>query len=105
VGAAFFALMKARKFLPPAPIVAGMVVWWAGAAALNLRWSRRIGWREKHRLALTAGFLLTYAWYGFVQVPSVGNVSPKVALIGNAIFATGAVLLLWKAISVVKREG
>ena len=104
-GAAFFALMKAKKSLPPTPIVAGMVVLWAAAAALNLMWSRRIGWREKHRLALTAGFLLTYTWYGFVQVPSVGNVSAKVALIGNVIFATGAVLLLWKAISVVKREG
>jgi hypothetical protein len=34
-----------------------------------LRWSRRPGWGREHRFALAAGALLTYVWYGFVQVP------------------------------------
>ena len=46
------------------------------------RWSRRIGWSAEHKFALAAGALLTYAWYGFVQVPH-----DVLDLIGQAIFA------------------
>jgi hypothetical protein len=103
-GAAFVALFKTRTFMPAGWNVTGVVLLLFATGALNLAWSRRAGWGEKHRLALAAGFLLTYAWYGFVQVPSVGNVSPRVDLIGNAVFATGALLLLAKAIITVRRE-
>jgi hypothetical protein len=43
---------------------------------------------------VAGGLLLVYAWYGFVQIPSAGSASPQIDLVGNAVFATGAVVLL-----------
>ncbi|HWA87631.1 MAG TPA: hypothetical protein VG710_15485 [Opitutus sp.] len=104
VGGAFLLVAHAQRFLPPFVDAACIVALLAGAAALLVGWSHRAGWNQRHRLAVAAGFLLTYAWYGFRQVPSVGHVSPRVDLIGNAIFATGALLLLARAIGRVKTE-
>lgn len=56
-------------------------------------WSGRQGWGDRHRLALAGGALLTYAWYAFPQ-PSVYLGNSAVDLIGNAVFAAGAVLLI-----------
>jgi hypothetical protein len=57
------------------------------------RWSRRAGWDAAHRFALAGGALLTYAWVGFALTPLMG--APGAAdLIGNAVFALGALALL-----------
>jgi hypothetical protein len=69
--------------------VAGLVV--------VVRWSRMRGWGEAHRLALAGGALLTYAWSGFPQEP-VLPVDPFIDLVGNALFALGAVAVLAIAI-------
>src|SRR5690606_701513 len=46
----------------------------AGAVAMLCAWSRRTGWGAPHRLALAAGPLLTYAWFGFLMTePSLGS--------------------------------
>lgn len=62
-----------------------------------LRWSRRPGWGARHRLALVAGALATYGWWGFVQVPSVPGSTPAIDLAGNIVFTAGAAALLWLA--------
>jgi Icc-related predicted phosphoesterase len=72
------------------------------AIALIWRWSRQAGWGRPHVLALAGGALLTYAWHAFPQQPSAGSTG-QIDLIGNAIFALGAVLLLaaaWRGIGV-----
>jgi hypothetical protein len=103
LGAVFFALVKAAAWLPAWADVVAILLLLAGAAALVLAWSRRTDWAERHRLALAAGFLLTYGWYGFVQKPSAGNVSAQVDLIGNVLFASGALVLLAVAVRLVCR--
>jgi hypothetical protein len=55
------------------------------------RWSRRAGFTERHRLALVAGGVLTYAWLGLTMQPESG---PKTALdhagsVAIACFAIG----------------
>jgi hypothetical protein len=57
------------------------------------QWSRSAGWGNAHRLALAGGALLTYAWYGFPQPPTIGS-RGVVDLIGNVIFAISAIVLL-----------
>ena len=75
----------------------------AASTVLVLRWSGREGWGAAHRLALAGGALLTYAWIGFPMVPL--DESPgTVDLIGNAVFAAGAVALLAVAIRKVRRR-
>ncbi|MCO5998910.1 hypothetical protein [Actinoallomurus rhizosphaericola] len=80
--------------------------WWSVAAAVALlaaaiiiggRWSRKHGWGRMHRLALTAGALLTYAWTGLGMRPESG---PKrtADYVMNAVLALGAVLLVACAI-------
>jgi hypothetical protein len=103
-GAAFMALVRARRMLAPLEDVSGLVVLFAAGIALILVWSRRAGWNERHRLAVAGGFLLTYAWYGFVQVPSVGKVTLFVDRLGDVVFGAGALLLLFLAISRVRTE-
>ena len=43
--------------------------------------------------ATLGGALLTYAWYGFPQLPTIGS-KGVVDLISNGIFAIGAIVLL-----------
>ena len=74
-------------------------------AILMLRWSRRPGWGAVHHLALTGGALLTYGWWGFVQVPSMPGTTALVDTIGNGVFAAGAVGLLWLAFRRVRKAG
>ncbi|GAA4219337.1 hypothetical protein FHR32_000365 [Streptosporangium album] len=57
------------------------------------RWSRRAGWAASHRLALAGGALLTYVWAGFLLL-SLENSASTANLIGQAILALGAVVLL-----------
>ena len=103
-GVGFFAISGARKFLPPAIVVPAILLLLASFAAVFLRWSRRPGWSDRHRLGLAAGFLLTYAGNSFLQVPSVGKVSPAIDHLGDVVFTAGALVLLWRAIARVKTE-
>lgn len=76
--------------------------WWSfGAAvlviaaffALLVRWSRRRGWSETHKLALAGGGILTYGWVGAFMTPETG---PKALIdhIGTGLFIAGAIALL-----------
>jgi hypothetical protein len=84
------------------PLVAGYLVLYAVMIVLVLRWSRRAGWGPAHRLALAGGALLTYAWNAFPQPPVLGATGTA-DLIGNTVFATGAVALLLVAARTVRR--
>lgn len=77
---------------PPWLVVAVYLALFVVVAVLVRSWSRRVGWSDAHRLALAAGATLTYAWHGFPQ-PSLGG-DPTVDLVGNAVFAAGAIALL-----------
>jgi hypothetical protein len=74
----------------------------AAMIGLVVRWSRREGWDAAHRLALAGGALLTYAWGGFSLSALLGRTG-AVDLLGNAIFALGAVALLVAAIRTVHK--
>ncbi|MDG4828721.1 hypothetical protein O7627_05290 [Solwaraspora sp. WMMD1047] len=65
-------------------------------AVVVLRWARRPGWDARHRLALAAGAVLTYCWFSFTIPPMLGSTG-RTDLIGNAVFAAAAVLLLLAA--------
>ncbi len=76
--------------------------WWAFASILALEftviatvaiWSRRAGWDARHRLALAGGAALAYAWHAFPQRP-VMNPGQTIDLIGNTVFALGALVLI-----------
>jgi hypothetical protein len=53
-------------------------------------WSRAQGWGPGHRLVLSGGAALAYAWHAFVETPAVGE--PNRA--GNAVFAAGLLITL-----------
>jgi hypothetical protein len=65
-------------------------------------WSRCEGWGAAHRLALAGGALLTYAWVGFLLTGLLGRTG-TIHLIGNVIFASGAIALLTVAVRTVGR--
>ncbi|WP_181779906.1 hypothetical protein [Pseudonocardia pini] len=74
----------------------GVPVWVVLAAAavvLLPRWARDPEWSQAHVLALAAGATLTYAWHAFGETP-VLPASPAADLVGNGVFAAGAVALL-----------
>lgn len=73
-----------------------IVTLWAGLAALAARWAVRAAWTPRHTLAAAAAALLTYAWHAFPETPVVPAL-PVVDLVGNVIFALGAVLLIGMA--------
>lgn len=86
-------LFMAGNLVPGWWVVAGYLVLFGVAIALISRWSRRTGWTALHITGLAGGALLTYAWWGFVQPPSMGA-EGALDLVGNAVFAVAAVLLL-----------
>jgi hypothetical protein len=99
----FMVLVNLSESMPVALNVGGMLFLFALGSWLLWQWSQRPGWAEPHRVAAAGGLLLTYAWYGFVQVPSVPGTSPLIDAIGNAVFASGALILLviaWRRASV-----
>jgi UDP-N-acetylmuramyl pentapeptide phosphotransferase/UDP-N-acetylglucosamine-1-phosphate transferase len=105
LSSAFMSLAILHDAIPASLNVAGMIGLIAAGSALIWNWSNRAGWSEQHRLAVAGGLLLTYVWYGFVQIPSAGEVSPLLDTVGNVIFAGGALTLLviaWKRVSVSK---
>jgi hypothetical protein len=94
LGSAFMSLLLVGPAIPASLNVAGLVVLIVGGGLLFWSWSRRPGWSEYHRFAVAGGLVVTYVWYSFVQVLSVGDSTPLSDAIGNAVFATGAFLLL-----------
>jgi hypothetical protein len=76
--------------------VALLAALWVGLAALAARWTVRESWTPRHTLAAAAAGLVTYAWHAFPETPVV-PVPPVVDLIGNGVFALGAVLLIGMA--------
>jgi hypothetical protein len=94
LGSAYMLLARTHEPLPAALNVAGLLGLLAAGALLLWHWSHRVDWSPHHELAAAGGLLLTYAWYGFVQTPSAGSASPQIDLVGNIVFAAGAVVLL-----------
>jgi hypothetical protein len=94
LGSAFMLLAILGEVIPASLNIAGMIGLIAAGSLLFWNWSKRPGWSEEHRLAVAAGLLLTYVWYGFVQVPSTFDTSPLIDTVGNVIFAVGALILL-----------
>jgi hypothetical protein len=76
--------------------VAVLAALWVVLAALAARWSVRATWTPRHTLAATAAALVTYAWHAFPETPVV-PVPAAVDLVGNAVFALGAILLIGMA--------
>lgn len=97
LGSAFMAWPLIHNAVPAGVNVAGMLVVATVGFALLAFWGRAGEWSPRHELAFAAGVTLTYVWYGFVQLPSVGDVSPEIDVIGNAVFALGATGLIWFA--------
>jgi len=76
--------------------VAVLAALWLVLAGLATRWSVRAAWTPRHTLAAASAALVTYAWHAFPETPVV-PVSDAVDLVGNAVFALGAVLLITMA--------
>jgi len=74
--------------------VTAMVVALAGIAAAIIVWSRRAGWGARHRLAVAAGGLITYAWHSFTMHPLMGG-GPVVTPVSHAVLAAAALAMLW----------
>jgi len=77
--------------------VAVMLTFLGAGCILLWIWSLRSRWTPKHGLSVVAGLTFTYIWFGFVQKPSVGNVSSAIDLAGNIVFSCVAVFLLFIA--------
>jgi hypothetical protein len=77
--------------------VAFGVVVAAATAALVARWSRRRGWGAAHRLALAGPALLHQAATGFLLTQLYGR-EGAIHVIGNVVFAVGAVALFLTAV-------
>ena len=77
------------------------LVLYAVVICFVLRWSSSVEWTDQHVLALAGGALLTYAWQAFPHEPIVGS-KGEIDLVGNVIFATGAIVLL--AVAVLKQR-
>ncbi|MCC6453658.1 MAG: hypothetical protein IT328_01820 [Caldilineaceae bacterium] len=108
LGSAFMALANVHEPVPAILTVAGMLGLLIAGSLLVWNWSRRVGWSERHRLAVASGLLLVYVWYAFVQVPSVGDTTPFVDTIGNVVFGIGALILLfvaWRRVSANQLAG
>jgi hypothetical protein len=88
-------------YLPSWLTVGTWLALFAGVAVLIARWSRRARWGASHQLALAGGALLTYAWQGFPHTPIMGS-GGAADLIGNAVFALGAIVLLVMAVRALR---
>ena len=83
--------------------VAFGVVATAAMAAVVACWSRRRGWGAPHRLALAGPALLTRPPPGFLLTQLYGR-EGAIHVIGNVVFAVGAVALLLIAIRATRRS-
>ncbi len=89
--------------------LAGAAAVWAQVAAfvaaagisvgLVLRWSRRVGWDGRHRVALAGGAVATYAfWFGPAQAGEAGTGAQETA-VGALVFGSAALVLIVAAYS------
>lgn len=104
LGSAFMVLAFIHDPIPAWLNVTGLLGLLLIGAFLFWRWSHRLAWSPRHSLGIAGGLLLTYAWYGFIQPPSVAGATPQIDLIGNAVFALGALILLLAAVRRVASE-
>lgn len=104
LGFAFMVLAFNHDPIPAWLNVTGLLGLLLVGAFLFWRWSHRAAWSPRHSVGIAGGLLMTYAWYGFIQPPSVAGASPQIDLIGNAIFALGALILLIVAALRIARE-
>jgi hypothetical protein len=97
------AFMAADHFVPArlSPIV--MLADFAVVSVLVVRWSRRTGWGDRHRLALAAGAVLTYAGNSFLMHPIEGD-GPVITPVSHVVFAAVAVALLLLAARAGRRN-
>jgi hypothetical protein len=103
VGVLAFVISSAYVLRPESWLGVGIgLVTLAVVAYIIGRWSRREGWDARHRLALAGGALLTYAWLGFVLNELYGR-QGSVYVIGQAVLAACAILLLIAAYRVVRK--
>ena len=98
LGSAFMLLARTHEPIPAWLNVAGLLLLLIVGARLFWWWSKRVEWSPQQGLAVAGGLLLTYAWYGFVQVPSTGSATSQIDLVGNVVFALSALLLLIVAV-------
>ena len=89
--------MASRHFLPAWLSPAVMLADFAVVTVLVLRWSRRIDWGDRHRLALAAGAVLLYAGNSFLMHPIEGG-GPVITPVSHVVFAAIAVALLLVAV-------
>lgn len=94
LSSAFMINTTLHGVLPAWLVALILMALFATGCVLLQRWTRADGWTSTTELAFAGGVLLTYAWWGFVQSPSVGDVSALADLIGNAVFSAAAVLFL-----------
>lgn len=85
--------MLGSKVLPIWPAVAVAIVEYIAVAWAILAWSRRTGWDGRHRLALAAGAVVTYAWNAFTMRPVLGD-GPVITPVSHVVFALAALALL-----------
>ena len=67
-----------------------------GAIAIGIfaSWQSANSWMPKHKLSMLTGLLITYAIYGFVQQPTVGQTSLQTDILGNILFSSIIVIIL-----------
>jgi hypothetical protein len=97
LSSAWMAMTFLMKTISAGWNVAGMFLFLGAGCALFWYWSNSSGWSGKHSMALIGGLLLTYIWHGFVQFPSIGNLTRLTDSIGNIIFSCIAILLFYIA--------
>jgi hypothetical protein len=97
LSSSWMALTFLIKTIPAIINIAGMMLLFATGCLLFRNWSARSGWSGKHSLGLIGGLLLTYIWHGFVQFPSIGNLTRLTDTIGNIVFSCFAVFLFYIA--------
>jgi hypothetical protein len=97
-------LFMLTEELPGWAEVAASLLLVAVVAVAVTRWSRRPGFGERHRLALVAGAVLTYAWLGLVMPPESG---PKTTFdhVGSVLLAGFAIALVALALRRRPRPG
>ncbi len=104
LGSAFMSLTFLVTSIPAWLNIVGMIFCFTLACFLFVRWSKRSGWSARHSLMVLGGLLVTYIWYGFVQVPSIGNISPRGGSLGNILFSCftiGLLLVAWRNTRIV----
>lgn len=104
LGSAFMTLATRHGALPAGFVASGLLGLFALGAYLLRRWSLSPSWNAERETAFAGGTLMTYAWWGFVQPPSVGDISATTDLIGNCVFSAAAVAFLWLSWRSAKRN-